>query len=256
MFCDTPLQPSQRNLLSSSSEEHVYARWYRDNVVNNKIKMFTATLAGNAELLRQPPLQRLVNTSVCVACNTGWMSQLETAVAPIFDTLINGGDVRDLTPAQITVLSRWAGKTTAVLSYVTPQKARVPHSTTLTLHPDSIEEPKMRVFYAQILADLTLEGGFLQIMYGRPELGLIGSEEVCGTRITLCVYNHLLTVDFPPMMAGVFYDLSESCSAQIWPRFTPAGSQFALEGPALISDVLLAISRQIKVGYSTATLRA
>ncbi len=256
IFCDTVLQPSQLQLPSSSTKEHVYAKWYRENVVNNKIKMFTATLGGDAQMIRQPPLERLVNTAVCAACNNGWMSRLETDVAPIVSDLCGGRDIRTLTSVEVDVLSRWAGKTASVMSYVTPEKARVPRGATLSLHPDSKEQPKMRVFYAHISADLTLEGGYLQVLYG-PELQLIGTEEVSGTRITLCVYNHCLTVDFPPMMPGVMHDLSESCSAQVWPQFIPAGTpELGLKGPIPISDVLLAICTRIKVGYNTAALRA
>lgn len=256
MFCDAVLQPSQYQLPSSSTEEHVYAKWYRENVVNNKIKMFTATLGGEAKLIRQPPLERLVNTSVCAACNNGWMSKLETDAAPIITSLCNGRDIRELTTLEVDVLARWAGKTAAVMSFVTPEKARVPRAATLSLHPNSRDMPKMRVFYAHISADLTLEGGYLQVLYG-PELRLIGTEEVSGTRITLCVYNHCLTVDFPPIMPGVMHDLSESCSAQIWPQFVPAGTaELGLKGPIFISDVLLAVCTRIKVGYDTAALHA
>jgi hypothetical protein len=51
----------------------------------------------------------------------------------------------------------------------------------------------MRLFYSKINADLTLEGGYLQLIYGS-ELGLVGSPEVPATRITLCIYNHCLTL--------------------------------------------------------------
>jgi len=27
-----------------------------------------------------------------------------------------------------------------------------------------------------------------------------------------------MTIDFPPMLAGLEYDLTESCSAQLWPK--------------------------------------
>ena len=256
IFCDVLLQPSQHNLPSSSSEEHIYARWYRDNVVNNKLKMFTATLGSAPVLIRQPPLARLVNNAVCRTCNSGWMSKLETDIAPIFESLVNGQDISTLAPEEIESLARWTAKTAAVLSYVTPQDARVPRTTTLSLHPDSKVAPQMRFFYARISADLTLEGGHLQLVYG-PELQLVGTEEVCGTRITLCVYNHCLTVDFPPMTAGIIYDLTESCSALLWPRFIAAGtSELALKGPIPISDALFAICSRIKVGYDVNVLRA
>ena len=114
----------------------------------------------------------------------------------------------------------------------------------------------MRLFYGRILGDLTLEGGFLQLVYGS-ELGLVGTTELTATRITLCIYNHCLTVDFPPIIEGVFYDLSHSCSAMLWPQRVPAGvAEFNIETPAKISDVLLAVCSRIRIGLDPGTFRS
>lgn len=255
IFCDVYLRPSQRNLPTSRTEEHVFAKWYRSAVVNNKIKMYTATMGSPPVLHRQPPLERLVNTAVCGECNSGWMSRLETNVAPIVQRLVDGEDIREFSNEEIELLARWAGKTAAVLSHVTPQLARVPRPASLSLHPNAGVTPKMRFFYSQITADLTLEGGFLQLVYGS-ELGLVGTAELSGTRMTLCVYNHCLTVDFPPIVEGVFYDLSESCSAMLWPTRMPAGvAELNVPTPALISDVLFAICSRIHVKYDLNAFR-
>ncbi len=256
IFCDVLLDPSQKNLPSSRTEEHVFAKRYRNAVVNNKIKMFTATLGSSPVLHRQPPLERLVNTAVCGKCNSGWMSRLETNIAPLVQRLMGGEDIRRLSNEEIELLARWTGKTAAVLSHVTPQLARVPRLASLSLHPDASVAPKMRFFYSQISADLTLEGGFLQLVYGS-EVGLVGTAELPGTRITLCVYNHCLTVDFPPIIEGVFYDLSASCSAMLWPTRIPAGvAELNMPTPARISDVLFAICSRIVVKYDTNIFRS
>ena len=256
IFCDVYLDASQKNLPSSRTEEHIFAKWYRNAVVNNKIKMFTATLGSAPVLHRQPPLERLVNTSVCGECNNGWMSQLETDIAPIVQRLVAGEDIGRFSNDEIELLARWAGKTVAVLSHVTPQLARVPRGASVSLHPKANVTPKMRFFYSQIKADLTLEGGFLQLVYGS-ELGLVGTEELPGTRITLCIYNHCLTVDFPPVVEGLLYDLSESCSAMLWPTRVPAGvAELNVPTPAPISDVLFAICSRIRVRYNTNIFRS
>lgn len=247
IFCDVELDASHKNLPSSRTEEHIFARWYRDEVFNNKIKMFTATRDSAPILHRQPPLEQLVNTGVCKQCNCGWMSKLETDIAPIVKRLTDGEDINGFACKEWELIARWTGKTASVLSHVTPQLARVPRSTSLSLHPNSEVRPRMRFFYSQIKADMVLEGGFLQIVYGS-ELGLVGTGEVPGTRITLCIYNHLLTVDFPPVIQGVTYDLKESCSAMLWPTRVPAGvAELNIQTPALISDVLFAICSRIKV---------
>ena len=101
---------------------------------------------------------------------------------------------------------------------------------------------------------MTLEGGYLQLVYGS-ELGLVGTDEVPGTRITLCLYNHCLTIDFPPIIHGIRYDLRNSCSAMLWPSRLPAGiAELNMPYPTPISDVLLAICKGLGVGISVGDL--
>jgi len=245
IFCGVSLDPSQKDLPSSRTEEHAFARWYRDVVVNKKIKMFTAVKGEPPVLHRQPPLDRLLNQNVCKRCNNGWMSQLETEVAPIVQRLTSGEDIRTFSDPETETLARWAAKTATVISHVTPQLQRVPRQASMSIHPDRRLAPKSRVFYCEIRADLTLEGGFVQLVYGS-ELGLVGTKELAGTRITLCVYNQCLTVDFPPIVEGISYDLSESCSAMLWPTWIPAGTpKINVPAPASSSDVLFAVCSRI-----------
>ncbi len=96
---------------------------------------------------------------------------------------------------------------------------------------------------------LTLEGGYLQLGYG-VEVPVIGSQGGSGHRFTLCIFNHCFTADFPPILAGVRYDLRESCSAQLWPSFLAAGTaELSMPTPALIGDVLLAICKRVQMGF-------
>lgn len=105
----------------------------------------------------------------------------------------------------------------------------------------------MGFFYSQIISDVIIEGGYLQLLY-EPSLPLVGTEELNGTRITLCINNHCLTVDFPVVIEGASYDLSKSCSAMLWPRRIPAGrAKIQIFGPESIRDALLAVNHQIEV---------
>jgi hypothetical protein len=253
IFCGVLLKPSRREKPDSRTDEHVYARWYRDNVVNQKIKMFTSD-GTTATMHRQPSLEAFVNSAVCRECNSGWMSTLETQVDPIFEKLTNGTDISVLTPEEVETLARWAGKTAIVLGYVTPISAIVPQFIRRTFLPQSTTPPHMRLFYGFIKADLTLEGGYLQLSYGA-EIPVIGSEGGSGHRFTLCLFNHCFTVDFPPILAGVRYDLRDSCSAQIWPYFVPAGTtELSIPTPAPIGDVLLAICKRVQVCFDISAL--
>ena len=198
---------------------------------------------------RHPHLEAFVNGSVCGSCNNGWMSQLETRVEPIFLKLTTGTDIRDLKPDEIDTLARWTGKTAIVLGYVLPNPVIVPSFIRKSFLPTHTALPHMRLFYAFIdRSDLTLEGGYLQLKYAA-EVPVIGETGGSGFRFTLCVHNHCLTVDFPPILEAVQYDLSQSCSAQLWPIYVPAGATLSIPGPIPIGDALRIICGQIRVAF-------
>ena len=107
----------------------------------------------------------------------------------------------------------------------------------------------MRLFYSSIQADKTLEGGYLQLGYGAG-VSVIGGAGVSGLRFTLCVYNHLLTADFPPMLIGLHYDLTDSVSAEVWPNRIPAGTaELNLTPPVPIGDLLFRVCNGIHARF-------
>ena len=246
IFCGVKLTRPSRNQRDSRTKEHVYARWFRDYVVNNKIKMFTSD-GKSPTFHRQSALDRFWNHSVCSQCNNGWMSRLETDVDPIIDKLRRGTDFNLLSRGEVEILARWTGKTAIVLGYLTPVPAIVPEFIRRTFLPASPIPPHMRLFYSSMIADMTLEGGYLQLGYGA-EINVIGDTGAPGLRFTLCAYNHMLTVDFPPMLAGLRYDLTNSLSAEVWPNRTPAGiAELNIPGPVPIGDLMFRICSGIHV---------
>ena len=52
---------------------------------------------------------------ICKACNSGWMSDLETAVAPVVARMINATGPILIKPSEQTILRFWLAKTTLVL---------------------------------------------------------------------------------------------------------------------------------------------
>jgi hypothetical protein len=221
--------------------------------VNDKIKMFTSD--GTAATFHQQiDLEKFWNRSVCADCNNGWMSRLEAAVDPLIDKLTSGSNFNQLTSTEVETLARWAGKTAIVLGYLTPLPAVVPEFIRGTFLPASNVPPHMRLFYSFFKADKTLEGGYLQIGYGK-EIPLIGGERASGWRFTLCVYNHMFTTDFPPMLAGLGYDLRDSVSAQVWPIHVPAGTtELYLTPPVPIGELLHRVCSGIRPYYDTGAL--
>jgi len=257
IFCGHDLRPAGENVPLSRTREHIFAEWFRRISRHRIINMYTATVSGGTpQLGRRPSLNALTMKGVCKECNNGWMSALEIAIEPVMLRIFGGVEVDQLSDMEVQLVARWTAKTAITLSYATPQNTPVPQQASRSLHPDYHGPVRFGLFYSKITADRTLENGYLQIVYGR-EIGLIGTEEIAGTRLVICLNNHCLIVDFPPIIAGFGFDLGESCSAQLWPTKRPAGvAELRIEGPQTIDRVLLAVCRSITVQVDTTTLRS
>src|ERR1019366_5491813 len=90
-----------------------------------------------------------------------------------------------------------------------------------SLHPNSALR-RFRFFYSHFSSSLSIEGAYLQLTYG-DEIKTLGSNELSGTRVLICLNNHCLIADFPPVIEGTSYDLSKSLAAELWPAAVRAG---------------------------------
>ena len=88
-----PLDPNQRNHISAT-------HMTRHSAVAPPQRRYSVTQRNGA-----PQSRRL--RKVCVSCNTGWMSQLETLVKPFLAPMLIG-DPRNLTANQQQALAAWA----------------------------------------------------------------------------------------------------------------------------------------------------
>lgn len=254
IFCGVQLKASKLALSSSQTQEHVFARWIRDTVSNTQVKMYETVKGSEPRLLRKVSLQTLVNSRVCRECNNGWMEKLETETDPLAERLFRGEDVRDFSATEIATLARWTGKTAAVLSYTTPQQQHVSEHACRSLHPSSPTPPALRFFYASFDGDITLEGGYLQLVYGL-EIPIINSAQSSGTRLLICLNNHCLIADFPPIIDGTRYDLTGSIAAKFWPIHQAAGRKdLGISLPAPIHKVLLETANGIQVDFDSSVL--
>jgi hypothetical protein len=258
IFCDCVLRPSKQERPESRTAEHIFGDGFRRISLHKVMNMYLGNVNGESpELMYSPTLTNLTTKSVCKKCNNEWMSALETAVEPIIVRLFNGTDAHELSTADLEILARWTAKTAITLSYTTPQQAPVPLQASHSLHPDYRGPVRFGFFYSKMnWQGRILENGHLQLVYGS-ELGLVGTDETPGTRLVLCLNNHLMIVDFPPAVPGFQFDLAESCSAQLWPARRPAGvPSLNFRNLASVDQVLLAVCRAIRVQVDTKALRA
>jgi hypothetical protein len=257
IFCGHELRPAGANTPHARTAEHVFAEWFRRISQHRFMNMYTGTASGDVpKFKRRPALTALTMKGVCKKCNNEWMSVLEDTVEPIMLRVFGGVDVDLLSTSEMEILARWTAKTAITLSYATPQNAPVPLQASSSLHPDHQGSVRFGFFYAKITSDPPLDNGHLQVVYGS-ELPLIGSEEIAGTRLALCLSGHCLIVDFPPADAGFRFDLSESCCMQLWPMRRSAGiAEFKMLGPPRTDRVWLELCQSITVRLDAAALRA
>jgi hypothetical protein len=251
------MTPSGQNRPDSETAEHVFAQWFRSLFAVQTLSMFRATLAGERQRVRRPPVNNITMRRVCKLCNNGWMSELEVAVEPIMSAVLQGIDVDELGDPELKIVAKWSAKTAITLSYTTPQNARVPVQASRSLHPVySGPEVRFAFFYSRLLADTPLENGHLQVVYGG-EVGLVGTDEVPGTRLILYLNGHALIIDFPPTAVGFRFNLTDSCASQLWPRRQAAGTRvLPVSLPTTLPDLMLGLCRMIRVELDSNALRA
>lgn len=257
IFCGTDLGAGRLELPSSRTGEHLFADWVRSRSKFDRLHMFMADENGANEQ-RAPPLGNLEVKVVCKDCNNGWMSQLETAVAPVMLRLFDGTRVDRLADQERETIARWAGKTAIVLSFATAEKWPVPGLWRPRLHPKSEAPPSFAVLHTLLRGPVINEIGYMHLPWPL-DVPIVNSCELLGTRTSLCLSNHCFTVDFPPSPdgVGVRYDLTSSGSSQIWPYLKNAGGLAQeLNDATCFKEVLRAVQAEIKTTIDLNTLRA
>jgi hypothetical protein len=114
----------------SSSREHLWAAWVRDNVPVDDTAGAQTISVGTRVIERRPrrtpgALEQISIGNVCRDCNHGWLERLETATKAFAIDLILG-NVRTLAPAEIRLLARWASVRCLVHEQTHPQTATIP----------------------------------------------------------------------------------------------------------------------------------
>lgn len=116
VFCDgTPV-----------SQEHAFPRWcgelFTDEVVNFNAFVQEADGTETSRPWQGRPFSVRVG-GPCDACNSGWMSDLETQAAPVLKPMVRGERTELDAPTQLLVAT-WAVKTMLMVVLVTAPEAR------------------------------------------------------------------------------------------------------------------------------------
>jgi hypothetical protein len=124
MFCDQPFGPERRR-----SAEHGFPRWIADEVgrvdpAPHYLGLRTPDGTSVADHGTRAPFTTTVR-DVCEVCNTGWMSELESAAKPVLGPLIRG-ETQRLGFWRQMLAATWATKTAMVLEQLVPLERGIP----------------------------------------------------------------------------------------------------------------------------------
>lgn len=123
------------------SLEHIVPQWLHD-VLDLRDKTFEPVYTSrglNVHGRGSIPADSLVASGICVDCNTGWMSRIESRYAPVF---------RGEVPMDSQALAMWFVKTAFVLNVTQNTRLLVPREIRLALAAGSVSE-RVSVFLHQ-----------------------------------------------------------------------------------------------------------
>jgi hypothetical protein len=129
LFCSNP----------ADSLEHVLPQWLHKCIYPETGGKFSVQVGrflegeGNRDQRKHDSLNFKARI-VCVACNTGWMSQLESKVQPILKPLtgdpfpILGQSFFDQLRSDASLIALWLSKTALTTSFALPGRERLPET--------------------------------------------------------------------------------------------------------------------------------
>ncbi|HBQ3262870.1 MULTISPECIES: hypothetical protein [Klebsiella pneumoniae complex] len=120
------------------TKEHVFPKWLKKELKETRGLVYTSQYIENRKPIDNSkfkkglhPYDQVVN-DVCMVCNNGWMSALESKIKDLLAKLIHGHDII-LNEEQCNNFALWSIKTALILSHLEKGRSTVPpqHYTTI-----------------------------------------------------------------------------------------------------------------------------
>ena len=138
------------------TNEHVNPKWLLSYLhLPDGDRLFQGVASSETGQLVEPPrvhsTYNFVDGRVCEACNSGWMSRLESAAKTALTSLIDQRrSLESLSRDEAQLIGKWAAKTAYLHSWVSPLKQPVQLSHLRALHGDGgVVAPGVGVFGMQ-----------------------------------------------------------------------------------------------------------
>lgn len=249
VFCNRPI------VGTNGAREHILPRWLLKRLGLDKDfvqGLHSGIPWGKATIdTRIQSFSSLVFGLVCSRCNNGWMSQLEAAAKPVLTGLMSESvDSVTLDERAMTLLARWAFKTSAMLNLASNYRQIVPG-----LH--------LREFYQTerppevAVVDLALGPVEIEHLWMQGAFGLI---EIADTReLTQSLVEALASLYVIALnIGGVLFRVAacpiESCevllpdnvqAVRLWPMLAPSPQVTLSRGTADVGDFYISTKLRI-----------
>lgn len=114
--------------IAARSKEHVWPLWLQEAVdaQDHVAAWVHRSIVGGAVSRRVQNTASIVLGQVCSSCNNGWMSELESRVAPIVQALLREVSSTTLSAEDAGLLALWAFKTAIALNAASNYRRIVP----------------------------------------------------------------------------------------------------------------------------------
>jgi hypothetical protein len=116
--------------LEERAKEHVIPLWLQQHlgITEDQISLIVAeTETNRITNRRQLAVDQHLEGRICASCNNGWMSTLETEIAPLLKSLLSWEtDISSLDMRQRLLFARWAAKTAYMMNSASAVDRRVP----------------------------------------------------------------------------------------------------------------------------------
>ena len=134
---------------AETSREHVVGEWVGKLFPEEQQSTY-GIMRANGDIIsfQRKPFDLKVKV-VCVNCNTGWMSDLETAVMSRLGPMIQSARATRLTPCFQSTLATWAVKTALMMEYLHPAPRVIPDTEYAALYAQQQPSQRYLVFISR-----------------------------------------------------------------------------------------------------------
>lgn len=222
------------------SDEHAIAQWL-SNCLQERLGIRTPNFAVDGmwydedDVRAQPTKRVQLKLQVCTACNSGWMSAMETAVMSTLPPLIFG-ETLTLSDDQCRDLAAWAMKTLVNLAFMAHRDANELYPVPVRDHLREEREPPQEAFIVAARfsgLERKLRTRVQDAVLRKPGGSLIGVTALATTLIHAVAFQ-MLSHNLPGAGTPTHGAVAQGAAIVLWPPVL--GGSVAWPPPASLAS--------------------